>query len=63
MVTEDLRVADTDAELAMHALTIGKPSVKPIRLDVDTGALYLSYRRRFFDSCSQELSLSLLHCC
>ena len=46
---EDLRVANTDGELAMHALTIGKPSVKPIRvdlevsgrkltLDVDTGA-------------------------
>ena len=49
VVNEDLRVAYTDGELAMHALTIGKPSVKPIRvdlevsgrkltLDVDTGA-------------------------
>ena len=49
MVTEDLGVANTDGELAMHALTIVKPSVKPIRvdlkvsgrqliLDIDTGA-------------------------
>ena len=49
IVTEDLKVANTDGELAMHALTIGKPSVKPIQvdlevsgrkltLDVDTGA-------------------------
>ena len=49
VVNKDLRVANTDGELAMHALTIGKPSVKPIRvdlevsdrkltLDVDTGA-------------------------
>ena len=49
MVTEYLRVAKTDGELAMHALTISKPSVKPIRvdlkvsgrkltLDTDTGA-------------------------
>ena len=48
-MTEDLRDAKTDGELALHALTIGKPSVKPIRvdlkvlgkkltLDVDTGA-------------------------
>ena len=49
MVTEDLRDANTDGKLALHALTIIKPSVKPIRvdlevsgkkptLDVDTGA-------------------------
>ena len=49
VVTEELRVADTDGELAMHALTIGIPFVEPIRvdlevsgskliLDVDTGA-------------------------
>ena len=50
-MTEDLRDANTDSarELALHALTIGKPSVKPVRvdlevsgkkltLDVDTGA-------------------------
>ena len=35
MVTEDLRVANTDGELAMHALTIGKPSVKPIQVDLE----------------------------
>ena len=73
VVTEDLRDANTDSELALHALTIGKPSVKPIRvdlevsgkkltLDVDTGAA-VSNRRRFFNSCSRKLSLSLLHCC
>ena len=49
VVNEDLRVANTDGELAMHVITTGKPSVKPIRvdlevsgrkltLDVDTGA-------------------------
>ena len=49
VATEDLRDAKTDGKLALHALTIGKPSVKPIRvdlkvlgkkltLDVDTGA-------------------------
>ena len=49
MVTEDLMDANTDGKLALHALTIIKPSVKPIRvdlevsgkkltLDVDTGA-------------------------
>ena len=49
VVNEDLRVANNDGELAMHALTIGKPSVKAIRVDlkvsgkkltlvVDTGA-------------------------
>ena len=49
VVTEDLRVANTDGQLPMHALTIGKLSVKPIQvdlevsgrtltLDVDTGA-------------------------
>ena len=34
VVTEDLRDANTDGELALHALTIGKPSVKPIRVDL-----------------------------
>lgn len=34
MVTEDLKVADTDGELAMHVLTISKPSVKPIQVDL-----------------------------
>ena len=49
MVTENLRVVNTDGQLPMHALTIGKLSVKPIQedlevsgrkltLDVDTGA-------------------------
>ena len=73
MVNEDLRVANTDGELAKHALTIGKPSVKPIRvdlevsgrkltLDVDTGAAVSILSDKIFNSCSQELSLSLLHC-
>ena len=49
MVTEDLKDANTDGKLALHALTIIKPSLKPIpvdlevsgktlTLDVDTGA-------------------------
>ena len=35
VVNEDLRVANTDGELAKHALTIGKPSVEPIRVDLE----------------------------
>ena len=34
VVTEDLRDANTDSELALYALTTGKPSVKPIQVDL-----------------------------
>ena len=58
-VTEDLRVANTDGELPMHALTIGKPSVKPIRvvlgvssrkltLNLDTGAAVSNLSENIF---------------
>ena len=74
VVNEDLRVANTDGELAMHALTIGKPSVKPIRvdlevsgrkltLDIDTGAAVSILSEKIFQqSFSGVKLLSLLHC-
>ena len=67
MVAEDLRVANTDGELAMHVLTMGKPSVKPIQVDLEVSGrkltLDVNTGPRFFNCCSQRLSLSLLHCC
>ena len=68
VVTEDLRDANTDSELALHALTIGKPSVKPIRvdlevsgkkltLDVDTGAAVSILSEKVFQQLFSEVKL------
>ena len=67
-MTEDLRDANTDSELALHALTIGKPSVKPIRvdlevsgkkltLDVDTGAAVSILSEKVFQQLFSRVEL------
>ena len=42
VVNEDLRVANSDGELAMHELTISKPSVKPIQVDLEVSCRKLT---------------------
>ena len=67
-MTEDLRDANTDSELALHAHTIGKPSVKPIQvdlevsgkklaLDVDTGAAVSILSEKVFQQFFSEVKL------
>ena len=55
MVTEDLRVANTDGELAMHALIIGKPSVKTIQVDLE-----VSGRKEAYLGCRHWAAVSIL---
>ena len=68
VVTEDLRDARTDSELVLHALTIGKPSVKSIRvdlevsgknltLDVDTGAAVSILSQKVFQQLFSEVKV------
>ena len=68
LVAEDLRVANTDGKLAMHAFTIGKPSVKAIRvdlevsgrkltLDVNTGAAVSVLSEKIFQQLFSEFKL------
>ena len=67
-MTKDLRDVNTDSELALHAHTIGKPSVKPIQvdlevsgkklaLDVDTGAAVSILSEKVFQQLFSEVKL------
>ena len=70
MLTEDLSDANTDGELALHVLAIGKPSVKPIQvdlevsgkkltLDVDTGAAVSIFSEKVFQQLFSGVKLKL----